>query len=120
MASSASAILDLIAPQFSADANKSDFISLANDRTNICYYGTNANQAIALRAAHMMTLRDRNDGNDAGARSSKKEGDLAVGFSVGGGKGDLDQTHYGKQLKGLRKASGAAIGVTGGRDNGCI
>lgn len=115
---SAVLIFDLIAPQFKDSPDKLGFISLAQSRTNACFYGNGADQAIALRAAHMMTLASRTSG-DAGAILSKREGDLSVTYAVMAGTGeDLDSTHYGRQLKGLRKGSGAFIGVTGGLD-GC-
>lgn len=120
MPQSASAIFDIIAPQYASDPDKADFISLARDRTNAGWYLANYEYAVALRAAHMITLtRTRADG-ESGSVTSKREGDLGIGYgSVGGGKGgELNLTHYGRQLEGLRKASGAFIGVTGGLDDG--
>ena len=123
MALGASAILDIVAPQFATDPNKSDFITLATGRTNINFYGDNANLAIALRAAHMMTLRDLGEagGTGGGELASKREGDLALSFHKGSqsdSDGDLALTSYGRQLQGLTRGSGAFIGVTGGNDSG--
>lgn len=96
---------------------------MSEGQTSRCFYGANADRAVALRAAHMLSLDKsvlRTNG-ETGAISSKKEGDLSIGFVAGAGQGinDLDQTHYGKQLKGLRKGSGSFIGVSGGNIRGC-
>jgi len=120
---SASAILSVIAPQFDDVSGRDEYLSMAENQTNRCWYGVNADRAVALRAAHMMALDKslaRTNG-ETGAISSKKEGDLAIGFVAGAGKGifDLDQTHYGKQLQGLSAGSGMYIGVTGGNDIVC-
>ena len=123
MALGASAILDIIAPQYATDPNKSTFISLATGRTSSCFYGDNYTLAIALRAAHMLAMRDRGEsGSGGGELASKREGDLAVSFHKGtesDGDGDLALTSYGRQLQGLTQGSGAFIGVTGGNDDGC-
>ena len=119
MAMTASQIIDLIAPGYASDPDKASFITLAKMQTSLCFYGDNYQFAVALRAAHMLVLRDRASG-DAGPIASKREGDLAVSYGVGSTDGgDLSLTHYGQQLQGLRKGSGAFIGVTGGLDNGC-
>lgn len=124
MAYSVSAIFDFIAPKYASDPRKDMSISLATDRTNTCFYGNNANQAIALRAAHILSLVDRaeNGNSEGGNISSKREGDLAISFgsvSSSDNDGDLGMTSYGRQLQGLTKGSSPFIGVTGGNDNGC-
>ena len=119
MAQSASAILDMIAPQFASDPNKAEFITLATNRTNENYYGTtNFSLAVAYLAAHMMTLADTN--REAGSVTSKREGDLSISFAAVQDKsgGALSLTKYGRQLQQLRKESGAAIGALGGYDVG--
>ncbi len=75
----ATAILDIIAPQFASDDDKTSFIGYARGRTSLSYYGTNLEMAVALRAAHMMTLRDiAVAGGGGGEVASKREGDLAI------------------------------------------
>jgi hypothetical protein len=119
MSLSVDQILTAIAPQLISNPYRATFFRIAKDRTNIKFYGANANLAIALRMAHMMTLAGRLSG-DAGAISSKREGELAVTYANGGGFGaDLLSTNYGSQLNDLRKGSGAFIGVTGGYLSGC-
>lgn len=120
---SVSSILSRIAPQYDSTPDRNGFISDAESMTNRCWYGVNADRAVALMAAHMIALNTsliRQNG-ETGAISSKKEGDLAIGFVAGAGQGinDLDQTHYGKQLKHLRAGGGAFLGVTGGNLRGC-
>jgi len=122
MGGTPSAILDVIAPQFSAHPNKADFLVLAESRTNACYYGAQANYAIALRAAHLLTLVSTRPNGETGNISSKSEGDLSLsygGSGQAGNDGDLPATYYGQQLLSLRRGSGVAIGVTGGWDQGC-
>ena len=115
-------ILDLIAPQFAADADKTSFLTLAKIQTSATFYGAKYNMAVALRAAHMLTLRDRAQSTQGagGQITSMREGDLAVSYSAAssGGSGDLSQTSYGMQLQGLKKGGGAFLGVTGGLDDG--
>lgn len=122
MSQGASAIFDIIAPQLASDPAKTDYISWARDRTNICYYGTQAERAVALRAAHMMTLDKLvQSSGGSGEIASKREGDLSISYhkSSNGQGSDLSSTGYGRQLIGLMEGSGAFIGVTGGNDNGC-
>lgn len=119
---SADSRLSVIAPQFDTVTNRSEYLVMAEEQTNRCWYGTNADTAVALMAAHMMALNTSNlrMNGETGAISSKKEGDLAIGFVAGAGQGigDLDQTHYGKQLQRLTKGGGFFVGVTGGNDRG--
>lgn len=120
---SASAVLSVIAPQFDSVSARNEYIAMAENQTNRCWFGANADRAVALRAAHMLALDTsllRANG-ETGAISSKKEGDLSIGFVAGAGQGvnDLDQTHYGKQLQGLTAGGGMFLGVTGGNDRGC-
>jgi hypothetical protein len=111
---SASTVFDAIAPQYSADSGKATFLSLAVNRTSSCFFGDNYDLAVALRAAHMMTLRDRRSGSP-GAASSKREGGLAISYSQAqGGDADLGQTHYGRQLEGLMNSQIPGFGLTGG------
>jgi hypothetical protein len=120
MSYTSSQILDLIAPQFASNANKADYIALAELSTNACVFGEKYYQAVALRAAHMLEMATRLSG-DAGSVASKREGDLAVSYHSGAANlsVDLGQTSYGRQLLGLQRGSIAGFGVTGGNDIGC-
>lgn len=120
MSATAEQLFDALAPAYSADPLKSVYIEIATSRTNACAFGTQANLAIALRAAHMLVLSKRSTG-EAGQVASKSEGDLSLSyFSAGDPTGDdLSLTHYGKQLMGLLKGNIPAVGVTGGLDDGC-
>lgn len=112
-------ILQTIAPDLASDPNVQDNIALAELQTNRCWYGAKADYAVALRTAHNMSLNTsplRSNG-EAGAVTTKKEGDLSISFGkTGNSKSNdpLDQTHYGIQLKKLRMSSGPFLGVTGG------
>ena len=115
MALSPTQYLAAICPQLAADANLSVYLEMATNQVSGCFFGTNYNMAVALRAAHIYTLAQRPLG-DSGQISSKREGDLSVSYSTTSGESggdDLNQTHYGKQYMQLAKQSGAAMSVLG-------
>lgn len=115
----ASELLSVFAPQFDAVATRAATLALAETRTSSSYFGDNRSEAVALRAAHILTCAQGAqafDGSTVGPISSKSEGDLSVSFgSLGGADSydDLATTSYGRQLKGLLRASGSPIRVTG-------
>ena len=109
-------IIDIISPQYSTDTDLTNTITLATQRTSESAFGDNYNYAIALRTAHMLTLRDMNSGGVnsalggvAGVVVSKSEGNTSIGFSnianvtgtTGLKTGDLALTRYGIELLGL-------------------
>lgn len=109
-------IIDLIAPQFIDDSGLTNAIVIATQRTSESAFGDNYNYAIALRTAHILTLRDMNKngvnsglGGVAGAVTSKSEGSSSIGFgsvtgltgTTGNKAGDLGLTRYGVELLGL-------------------
>ena len=51
MSQSASAILDIIASEFSSDPNKTDYISFATTRTSLSHYGDQYQMAIGSNIA---------------------------------------------------------------------
>lgn len=115
---SASDILSTIAPQFDSDPTRDSNLSLAEQMTNRCFYGAKSDLAVALRAAHTMTLNTsslRSNG-EVGSIVGKKEGDLSISFSSGSTKvkGNLGMTHYGVQLHELMNSCNTFVGVTGG------
>ena len=108
-------ILDNIAPELASDSKKAIHIDLATARTSSIKFGDNKNYAIALRAAHTLTIANRNDGDLAGNAESKKEGDLSVSYGGKGsiGSGDLNQTSYGRQLLAIIRSHIPAASVVG-------
>lgn len=118
--STASETLSAIAPRFDGAANRALFLQMAESRTHSTYYGENRSDAVALRAAHLLVVNEAanaSDGESMGPISSKSEGDLSVSYgklsSGNGADSDLSSTSYGRQLLGLRRASGTGIRVTG-------
>lgn len=116
----ASDILSLIASRFDDDANRSQYLALAESRTSSTYYGPNRSEAVALRAAHMMLVNEganASTGDNIGPVASKSEGDLSISYGrVDTGAffdPDLSSTSYGRQLLALRRASGTGIRVSG-------
>jgi hypothetical protein len=113
-------IISAICPKLSAASTLSIFIELATDLTSVKYFKANFNMAVALRAAHMFTLSQRNLG-EGGSITNKAEGKLSMGFSASKTEmtatdNDLDQTGYGRQLKSLIAGQFPAIGVLGVND----
>jgi hypothetical protein len=106
-------IIDVIAPQYSTDASLANTVILATQRTSEDAFGDNYSYAIALRTAHILTLRDmRKDGvnsglgGTAGMITNKSEGNTSIGFGsmtgfIKNNSNDLALTSYGIELLGL-------------------
>ncbi len=110
----ASAILDVIAPELASDSKKADHISLAVLRTSSTKFGDKYNYAVALRAAHTLTIANRESGEGTGSVKSRKEGDLSISYgTIKGIDGYLDQTSYGVELSGLIRGNIGAFSLTG-------
>lgn len=119
MSLTAEALLDMYAPQFAANANKANWLLLGRDSISSSIMGTAYEEAVALFAAHRMTLAARMSG-DAGAISSKSEGSLSVSYASAGsrtGYDDLNQTQYGVRLLSLMVGMGATLDVTSAGDD---
>lgn len=116
MSLSITQIIDIIAPQYSADASLTNTITLATQRTSESAFGDNYYYAIALRTAHILTLRDMNSGGVSsglggavGTITQKSEGNTSISFgsiagitgTTGSKTGDLGLTRYGIELLGL-------------------
>lgn len=117
----ASTAFDVICPVYKLDPDKATFISMAASRTSLTLFGTNYGLAVALRAAHMMTLARTRIQGDGGAINSRREGDLSIGYSTGSRNKEpteLSFTHYGQQLEQMIAESTVMLGVTGGNDIG--
>lgn len=109
-------IIDIVAPQYSSDSDLTNTITLATQRTSESAFGVNYEYAIALRTAHILTLRDMNKngvlsglGGVTGNVTSKREGNTSITFgSISGIQAinttksvDLTLTRYGLDLLGL-------------------
>ena len=108
------AILTDIAPEFSdEDSDRIDrFIELAEARTDKSKFGQLGDYAVALRAAHMMTLSERS--GTGGAITMQREGDLQTQFAQTSDQ-SLDSTAYGQQLRELIRENITSMNVTGRR-----
>ena len=93
-------IFDMYAPQYTDDSRKTLAITLAKDEIKQCVFGDNYNKAVALLAAHELTVADR--GGDPGAIAAKREGQLSISYFTASGSGPLSFTSYGQQLQRLR------------------
>ena len=127
-----------LAPGLAGDALCDTYVEMAEERTQASFYGNKYNQAVALLAAHIWYLlgsgspslpgSGSSSGGSTGAITSKREGDLAVGFGSGAvaatsvkvGDTDLAQTRWGLMLLALRKGCKPFMGVcSGGIHVGC-
>lgn len=99
---SPSQILNAIAPELSDALEKLTHLELAESQTGKVY-GEQRDYAVALLAAHTLTLATR--GGASGRATSLQEGQLSVGFNVVGFTGQLSATSYGVELQRLRRQS---------------
>lgn len=97
-----SEIIDAIAPELAANASKQTHIDLAEASTSLTAYKNQRDYAVALLAAHTMTLTTR--GGASGAVTSLKEGQLSVGFAANTSGRALQDTSYGSELLRLRRS----------------
>ena len=129
MALTAAQRLDLIAPQFAGHASQASYLAMAAElvapASSCGWTADRRNQAVALQAAHLMTLAydpSYAGGASGGAVTSKREGDLSLSYGSvqsASDDADLSQTTYGRQLLELVRRSFVFIGVTGGSDGLC-
>lgn len=116
MALSALQYVTLRAPTLAENANVGLYIDAAREDLNACYFGASYEKAVALLAAHTMTLSldPLRAGGTGGAVTSKSEGALSIGFSSGSMAGtDWGQTSYGMELSRLMAMGGPSLLVTG-------
>jgi len=101
----ASEILDAIAPELASAANKQTHLDLADSQTG-SVFGDQYEHAVALLAAHTLTLAQRSQeyGGAPGKVSTLQEGQLSATFNtVDVGEGPLQTTSYGLELLRLRR-----------------
>jgi len=98
--SDAATLFDMIAPELAGNANKADAIALAETQTGKAY-GDAREHAVALLAAHILTVANRE--GQSGAVSTIKEGSLSIGYQ-GNVSGYLGTTSYGAELDRLRRS----------------
>ena len=113
----ATGLLTAIAPQFDAVDSRQTILDLSESLTSSTFFGENRALAVALRAAHILTINEgasATSGGTTGPISSKREGDLSVSFGSAGNTGTaLSSTAYGLQLQDLSKMSGSTVRTTG-------
>ena len=84
MALDATAQLALLAPTLSLNANAPSYIASACEELSSCFFGSSYEKAVALLAAHTMTLAldPIRAGGVGGAVTSKREGQLSISFNI--------------------------------------
>lgn len=99
--------LDAIAPELASTdgVRKAAIIAIAETRTSATAFEDSREYAVALLAAHTLTVGNR--GGASGVVISKKEADLAITYADPTKTGDsgagLNATSYGQELLLLRK-----------------
>ncbi len=95
--------MDALAPTILlAGVNKSLYINMASERTAESAFSESYDQAIALRALHLIqSKKDADTGGGSGFITSKKEKNVALTVSSIGGVDDLSTTKWGQQLQNL-------------------
>lgn len=85
-------------------------------RVSRCYFGKAYVYALSLIVMHKATLMQMAEDGVAGPVTSKREGDLSIGFGSGGSEGndDLGNTVHGQEYLNLLKQYSPTPGVTGG------
>jgi hypothetical protein len=88
-----------------SEASKDIALSIANGRLSQTVFGAKYNNAVALLAAHILSMNSGiRSGGTGGAISTKKEGDLSISFGSNAAfDSRLDSTSYGQQLEQLKK-----------------
>lgn len=114
-------------PLIKDDADIDNYIELARLQTSSSYYGTKYELAVALRAAHNLTLSKPalygTSSMKTGSRASRRQQDLSESFYdsvpqlAGGGTSAgvklLVTTSYGQQLLQLMSMSNTSMSVIG-------
>jgi hypothetical protein len=108
----ASERFDLAAPQYAANALKSSYLLQADEFIAKDFRPAVRLQLVALKAAHDMTLALNplfKDGSATGPVTSKREGELSVGFAAPSSSaiddGEYALTKYGRKLLELLRSS---------------
>jgi hypothetical protein len=85
-------------------------------RVGRCYFGGSFVYALSLMVMHKATLLEMAKEGVAGPVTSKREGDLSVGYGTGGSSGnnDLANTVFGQEYLELLEQYSPRPGVTGG------
>lgn len=85
-------------------------------RVSRCYFGKAYVYALSLMVMHKSFLQGMAAEGVAGPVTSKREGDLSIGYGTGGssGNGDLGNSVYGQEYLELLEQYSPRPGVTGG------
>lgn len=85
-------------------------------RVGRCYFGKAYAYALSLMVMHKAALQGMAAEGVAGPVTSKREGDLSVGYGSGGSSGnnDLSNTVFGQEYLELLEQYSPRLGVTGG------
>ena len=98
-------LIDDIAPELSATESerKNRIITVAQGQLSPSVFGPQYDYAVALLAAHMLTVANRR--GSSGAVNSVSEGSLSMGFGRVNpmGKSQWETTAYGAELRALIK-----------------
>lgn len=122
MALTTEQVFDVIAPAYKNHADKAVWLEIAEEMISSdpnVWSGTVRSRAVALQAAHSLTLTETRPMGEGGTVTQKQEGRLVIGYEKDAGTSskydrDLGQTHFGRQLIGLMRRSIVPMSLTGG------
>ena len=126
MALTATQVFDVVAPAYKNHHDKDAWLEIAEEMISSdpkVWSGTIRSRAVALQAAHSLTLTETRPMGEGGTVTQKQEGRLVIGYEKDAGTSskydrDLGQTHFGRQLIGLMRRSIAPMTLTGGLSAG--
>ena len=111
---SATEIINVICPNLASDPNLSVYLEMATAELSPAFFGATYERAVALKASHTYSLNNspaRSMG-EAGAISSKSEGDISISFANSATGNNSDNlTHYGQELQRLVANSGFGMRI---------
>lgn len=108
-------ILQKVCPEIATDGEAvAVFVDLASGRCSHAYFGKLWDQAVAYLAAHMWTVSNRGGDAGAGGITSKREGDLSIGYASGNNDSLFGSTSYGLFYLSLLRQCGAGVTITSG------
>lgn len=102
-----------IAPKFGSEASLDVFVEMADSCVDRGFFGDMYWQAVAYLTCHRMELAARG-GDASGAVTSRREGDISVGYAAPGGDSEYLLTSYGRMYLEIERRKSPGFLLTGG------
>lgn len=102
-----------IAPKFGSDARVDVFVEMSDSCVDRNYFGDMYWQAVAYLTCHRMELAARG-GDASGAVTSRREGDISVGYAAPDGESEYLLTSYGRMYLEIERRKSPGFLLSGG------